>query len=165
MEHVPGGSIASCLRKYGLFDEEVTKSFTGKILSGLEYLHASRRYPLCVYRRRQQSHLCPARVPSPWHAPGFRWVILSLPPSSLLFPSVPYSSSPVTYTSSGPVTLLLREYPCSGSISGQLTPFHLVLSTETVQLTNEFDFTDADQETSEEDMVSGTVILQGVFGL
>ncbi|RDX50456.1 Pkinase-domain-containing protein [Lentinus brumalis] len=40
LEYVPGGSIASCLRKYGRFDEEVTKSFTGQILSGLEYLHS-----------------------------------------------------------------------------------------------------------------------------
>ena len=40
LEYVPGGSIASCLRKYGKFDEEVTKSFTGQILSGLEYLHS-----------------------------------------------------------------------------------------------------------------------------
>ncbi|KAI0830586.1 Pkinase-domain-containing protein [Trametes gibbosa] len=40
LEYVPGGSIASCLRKYGRFDEEVTKSFTGQILGGLEYLHS-----------------------------------------------------------------------------------------------------------------------------
>ena len=40
LEYVPGGSIASCLRKHGKFDEEVTKSFTGQILSGLEYLHS-----------------------------------------------------------------------------------------------------------------------------
>ena len=40
LDYVPGGSIASCLRKYGKFDEEVTKSFTGQILSGLEYLHS-----------------------------------------------------------------------------------------------------------------------------
>ena len=40
LEYVPGGSIASRLRKYGRFDEEVTKSFTGQILSGLEYLHS-----------------------------------------------------------------------------------------------------------------------------
>ncbi|PCH33872.1 kinase-like protein [Wolfiporia cocos MD-104 SS10] len=39
LEYVPGGSIASCLRKHGKFDEEVTKSFTGQILDGLEYLH------------------------------------------------------------------------------------------------------------------------------
>ncbi|KAI0800996.1 kinase-like domain-containing protein [Fomes fomentarius] len=40
LEYVPGGSIASCLRKHGRFDEEVTKSFTGQILDGLEYLHS-----------------------------------------------------------------------------------------------------------------------------
>nr|WCD39453.1 Ste11-1 [Ganoderma boninense]VWO94206.1 STE/STE11/BCK1 protein kinase [Ganoderma boninense] len=40
LEYVPGGSIASCLRKHGRFDEEVTKSFTGQILAGLEYLHS-----------------------------------------------------------------------------------------------------------------------------
>ncbi|OSC99472.1 Pkinase-domain-containing protein [Trametes coccinea BRFM310] len=40
LEYVPGGSIASCLRRHGRFDEEVTKSFTGQILSGLEYLHS-----------------------------------------------------------------------------------------------------------------------------
>ncbi|GJE85710.1 Pkinase-domain-containing protein [Phanerochaete sordida] len=40
LEYVPGGSIASCLRKHGKFDEDVTKSFTGQILSGLEYLHS-----------------------------------------------------------------------------------------------------------------------------
>ncbi|CAL1695248.1 unnamed protein product [Somion occarium] len=40
LEYVPGGSIASCLRKHGKFDEEVTKSFTGQILAGLEYLHS-----------------------------------------------------------------------------------------------------------------------------
>ena len=40
LEYVPGGSIASCLRKHGKFDEEVTKSFTRQILGGLEYLHS-----------------------------------------------------------------------------------------------------------------------------
>ncbi|KZT05856.1 Pkinase-domain-containing protein [Laetiporus sulphureus 93-53] len=40
LEYVPGGSIASCLRKYGSFDEDVTKSFTGQILDGLDYLHS-----------------------------------------------------------------------------------------------------------------------------
>lgn len=39
LEYVPGGSIASCLRKHGKFDDEVSKSFTGQILDGLEYLH------------------------------------------------------------------------------------------------------------------------------
>jgi len=40
LEYVPGGSIGSCLRKHGRFDEHVTKSFTGQILDGLEYLHS-----------------------------------------------------------------------------------------------------------------------------
>ncbi|KAJ8462856.1 hypothetical protein ONZ45_g17790 [Pleurotus djamor] len=40
LEYVPGGSIGSCLLKHGKFDEEVTKSFTGQILAGLEYLHS-----------------------------------------------------------------------------------------------------------------------------
>ena len=40
MEYVPGGSIGSCLRRYGRFEENVTKYFTEQILSGLEYLHS-----------------------------------------------------------------------------------------------------------------------------
>jgi len=40
LEYVPGGSIAGVLRKLGKFDENVTKSFTEQILSGLEYLHS-----------------------------------------------------------------------------------------------------------------------------
>ncbi|EAU93145.2 STE/STE11 protein kinase [Coprinopsis cinerea okayama7 len=40
LEYVPGGSIGSCLHKHGKFSENVTKSFTGQILSGLEYLHS-----------------------------------------------------------------------------------------------------------------------------
>ncbi|GJE92098.1 Pkinase-domain-containing protein [Phanerochaete sordida] len=40
LEYVPGGSIASCLRKHGRFDEDVTRSFTSQILSGLAYLHS-----------------------------------------------------------------------------------------------------------------------------
>ncbi|KAI0307892.1 kinase-like domain-containing protein [Multifurca ochricompacta] len=39
LEYVPGGSVGSCLRKYGRFDENVTKYFSEQILSGLEYLH------------------------------------------------------------------------------------------------------------------------------
>lgn len=39
LEYVPGGSIGSCLHKHGRFHEDVTKSFTSQILSGLEYLH------------------------------------------------------------------------------------------------------------------------------
>lgn len=40
LEYVPGGSIGSCLAKHGKFEENVTKSFTSQILSGLEYLHS-----------------------------------------------------------------------------------------------------------------------------
>lgn len=40
LEYVPGGSIGSCLLKHGKFNEEVTKSFTEQILTGLEYLHS-----------------------------------------------------------------------------------------------------------------------------
>ncbi|KAH7870700.1 uncharacterized protein C8R40DRAFT_1257545 [Lentinula edodes] len=40
LEYVPGGSIGSVLLKHGKFCENVTKSFTGQILSGLEYLHS-----------------------------------------------------------------------------------------------------------------------------
>ncbi|TCD66570.1 hypothetical protein EIP91_001238 [Steccherinum ochraceum] len=40
LEYVPGGSIGSFLRKYGKFDDEVTKFFTSQILNGLEYLHS-----------------------------------------------------------------------------------------------------------------------------
>ena len=39
LEYVPGGSVGSCLRDYGKFDENVTKSFTAQILGGLAYLH------------------------------------------------------------------------------------------------------------------------------
>ncbi|KZW01974.1 Pkinase-domain-containing protein [Exidia glandulosa HHB12029] len=40
LEYVPGGSIGGVLRKLGKFSEDVTKSFTSQILSGLEYLHS-----------------------------------------------------------------------------------------------------------------------------
>lgn len=40
LEYVPGGSIGGVLRKVGKFDEEVAKSFTYQMLSGLEYLHS-----------------------------------------------------------------------------------------------------------------------------
>ncbi|EIW86801.1 Pkinase-domain-containing protein [Coniophora puteana RWD-64-598 SS2] len=40
LEYVPGGSVGSCLREYGKFGEDVTKSFTAQILAGLEYLHS-----------------------------------------------------------------------------------------------------------------------------
>ncbi|ESK97999.1 ste ste11 protein kinase [Moniliophthora roreri MCA 2997] len=40
LEYVPGGSIGSVLLKHGKLSEVNTKSFTGQILSGLEYLHS-----------------------------------------------------------------------------------------------------------------------------
>lgn len=40
LEYVPGGSIASTLRKHGRFNENVTKSFTSQIFDGLDYLHS-----------------------------------------------------------------------------------------------------------------------------
>ena len=58
LEYVPGGSIGSCLQKHGKFDEEVTKSFTEQILTGLEYLHSKgilhRVRISSVYRKRSQ---------------------------------------------------------------------------------------------------------------
>ncbi|KAJ3321307.1 hypothetical protein HDV06_004411 [Boothiomyces sp. JEL0866] len=40
LEYVSGGSISSCLTKYGKFPVDITKSFTAQILCGLEYLHS-----------------------------------------------------------------------------------------------------------------------------
>ncbi|KIM48289.1 hypothetical protein M413DRAFT_440009 [Hebeloma cylindrosporum] len=40
LEYVPGGSVGSCLHKHGKFEDNVTRSFTAQILSGLEYLHS-----------------------------------------------------------------------------------------------------------------------------
>ena len=40
LEYVPGGSIASILHKFSRFPEDVIRSFTKQILSGLAYLHA-----------------------------------------------------------------------------------------------------------------------------
>ncbi|KAE9408171.1 kinase-like protein, partial [Gymnopus androsaceus JB14] len=40
MEYVAGGTIGSCLKAHGKFHNEVTKSFAGQILEGLEYLHS-----------------------------------------------------------------------------------------------------------------------------
>ncbi|OAX84251.1 STE/STE11/BCK1 protein kinase [Emergomyces africanus] len=39
LEYIPGGSIGSCLRKHGKFEESVVKSLTRQVLSGLAYLH------------------------------------------------------------------------------------------------------------------------------
>jgi mitogen-activated protein kinase kinase kinase len=39
LEYISGGSIGSCLRKHGKFEESVVKSLTRQVLSGLAYLH------------------------------------------------------------------------------------------------------------------------------
>lgn len=39
LEYISGGSIGSCLRKHGKFEEPVVKSLTRQTLSGLAYLH------------------------------------------------------------------------------------------------------------------------------
>lgn len=39
LEYISGGSIGSCLRKHGKFEESVVRSLTRQTLSGLAYLH------------------------------------------------------------------------------------------------------------------------------
>jgi mitogen-activated protein kinase kinase kinase len=39
LEYISGGSIGSCLRKHGKFEESVVSSLTRQILNGLAYLH------------------------------------------------------------------------------------------------------------------------------
>lgn len=39
LEYVPGGSIGSCLRKHGKFEEDTVSSFLNQTLQGLAYLH------------------------------------------------------------------------------------------------------------------------------
>ncbi|KAI9666329.1 MAG: hypothetical protein M1821_004264 [Bathelium mastoideum] len=39
LEYISGGSVGSCLRKHGKFDEPVVSSLTRQTLSGLAYLH------------------------------------------------------------------------------------------------------------------------------
>ena len=39
LEYISGGSIGSCLRKHGKFEESVVKSLTRQTLDGLSYLH------------------------------------------------------------------------------------------------------------------------------
>lgn len=39
LEYISGGSVGSCLRKHGKFEESVVKSLTYQTLSGLAYLH------------------------------------------------------------------------------------------------------------------------------
>jgi mitogen-activated protein kinase kinase kinase len=40
LEYISGGSIGSCLRKHGKFEESVVRSMTRQTLEGLAYLHA-----------------------------------------------------------------------------------------------------------------------------
>ena len=40
LEYIAGGSVGSCLRKHGKFEESVVKSLTHQTLEGLAYLHA-----------------------------------------------------------------------------------------------------------------------------
>eukprot|EP00762_Andalucia_godoyi_P000755 ANDGO_03703.mRNA.1 Mitogen-activated protein kinase kinase kinase NPK1 len=40
MEYVPGGSIASLIRRFGRFDESVIRMYLKQILAGLQFLHA-----------------------------------------------------------------------------------------------------------------------------
>ena len=40
-EYVSGGSVGSCLRKHGKFEESVVSSITRQTLNGLSYLHAN----------------------------------------------------------------------------------------------------------------------------
>lgn len=39
LEYIPGGSIGSCLRKHGKFQESIVSSLTRQTLKGLSYLH------------------------------------------------------------------------------------------------------------------------------
>ncbi|KAK1810001.1 mitogen-activated protein kinase kinase kinase [Friedmanniomyces endolithicus] len=40
LEYIPGGSVGSCLRKHGRFEEPVVSSLTRQTLNGLTYLHS-----------------------------------------------------------------------------------------------------------------------------
>jgi mitogen-activated protein kinase kinase kinase len=40
LEYISGGSVGSCLRKHGKFEESVVRSMTRQTLEGLAYLHA-----------------------------------------------------------------------------------------------------------------------------
>ena len=39
LEYIPGGSVGSCLKKHGKFEEPVVRSLTRQTLDGLAYLH------------------------------------------------------------------------------------------------------------------------------
>ena len=40
-EFVPGGSIASLVKRFGAFPEDVVRKYTREIVEGLSYLHAN----------------------------------------------------------------------------------------------------------------------------
>jgi hypothetical protein len=40
LEYIPGGSVGSCLRKHGRFEEKIVSSLTRQTLNGLAYLHS-----------------------------------------------------------------------------------------------------------------------------
>lgn len=39
LEYIPGGSVGSCLKKHGKFEESVVRDLTRQMLDGLAYLH------------------------------------------------------------------------------------------------------------------------------
>ncbi|KAI8915189.1 kinase-like domain-containing protein, partial [Powellomyces hirtus] len=39
LEYISGGSVSSCLNRYGAFEEHIVKCMTAQILCGLEFLH------------------------------------------------------------------------------------------------------------------------------
>lgn len=41
LEYVAGGSISSCLKSYGKFDEQLVKFITRQVLEGLKYIHSN----------------------------------------------------------------------------------------------------------------------------
>lgn len=53
MEYVPGGSIASMLKQFDAFSEELIKIFTRQIVEGVMYLHA-----MGVVHRDIKGRLC-----------------------------------------------------------------------------------------------------------
>lgn len=63
MEYVPGGSIASMLKQFDAFSEELIKIFTRQIVEGVMYLHAMGvvhrdiKGRLCIWRGKPRSHL------------------------------------------------------------------------------------------------------------
>lgn len=42
LEYVPGGSVSSMLKNYGVFEEDLIKVYVRQILLGLTYLHGKK---------------------------------------------------------------------------------------------------------------------------